>query len=198
MNSIEAHEILANNISTLKEISKDNHDGIEYYMTESTLTAVDFDAVKDEYVKKQKLGHEGHNPKSIDAIFFDSKGKQVFIEFKNGYIDKKEQYMIIQKIYDSLLIYSDIICENIKYTREQIDCILVYNELKNNEKNKDKISKNNVQNAESRDHIGKRLSRLAGTSFRKYGLEIFKNYCFREVYTCTEAEFEEFLNSFSE
>ncbi len=189
MISIDDYSIFANNISTLKEISKDNHDGKDFFMTESLLQAVDFDAVKDEYISNLRLLE---NPKSNDALFIQPDGKQVFIEFKNGFMDKPKQYSLRKKVYDSLLIYTDIIEKGISHTRKHMDYILVYNDAKNTELKED--PKTNMQKSESRDLIAKRITRLAGTNFVKYGLEIFKSYCFKEVYTFTEQEFKDYLD----
>lgn len=67
----------------------------------------------------------------------------------------------------------------------------------NEQKNKTNVAdpKTNIQISESRDQIAKDLMKLGRTNHIKYGLEIFKNYCFKDVYTYTKDEFEEFLNS---
>ena len=189
MIKVEDYEILKNNISTLKETSKDFHGEEEYYMTQSLLPAVDFDKVKDSYTS---MLNTSDKPKSNDALFIDTEGKEIFIEFKNGSIENKK-FELRKKIYDSMLIYTDIIHEGISYTRQHVDYILVYNEEKNGtDKEEVKI---NIQNSKSRDRIGKSLSKLGGKNYIKFGLEMFKNYCFKEVYTYTENEFAEFLNS---
>ncbi len=45
MINLEDFTILQRHMSTLKETSKDNHDGYDYYMTESMMPAVNFDDV---------------------------------------------------------------------------------------------------------------------------------------------------------
>lgn len=189
MIKIEDYEILSKNISTLKETSKDYHDEEEYYMTESLLPAVDFDKVKDAYISALSITDK---PKSNDALFINSEGKEIFIEFKNGYIGNKK-FELRKKVYDSVLIYTDIIHKGISYTRQYVDYILVYNEEKN-KTDKEKL-KTNIQNSKSRDRIAKGLSKLGGTNYIKFGLEIFKYYCFKGVYTYTKDEFDEFLNN---
>ena len=69
-----------------------------------------------------------------------------------------------------------------------MDYVLVYNENKNSEE--PKKPKQNVQESESRDNISKMLSEKGGGHFIKFGLEKFQRYCFRNVYTYTEKEFE--------
>ncbi|TJX12918.1 hypothetical protein E9840_11515 [Tissierella creatinini] len=189
MIKVDDYEILSKNISTLKETSRDYHDEVDHYMTDSLLPAVDFDKVKDEYISKLSISDK---PKSNDTLFIDSEGKEIFIEFKNGFIENKK-FELRKKIYDSLLIYTDIIHEGISYTRQHVDYILVYNEEKNRTDKQE--SKTHIQNSKSRDRIAKGFSKLGGTNYIKFGLEIFKGYCFREVNTYTEGEFKEFLNN---
>ena len=91
MTSFDDIEIFTNNKTTLKETSKDNHDGNDIYMTESTLNVVNFDEVKLEYVRGLGVPE---TPASIDALFLDNFGEYYFIEFKNGYIDRKKIFEI--------------------------------------------------------------------------------------------------------
>lgn len=191
MINIDDYEIFSGNLTTLKEASKDGHDGInEFFMTESLLEVVNFDIVKNKYIINMGLKE---NPKSNDALFVKKDGNSVFIEFKNGYIDGKKKYDIKKKIYDSLLIFTDIISKGISYTREHMDYILVYNEQKNMDN--DEEPKSRVQISKHRDDIAKRFAVLGRTNHIKYGLEAFKKYCFSNVYTYTEDEFNSALNS---
>lgn len=67
MNNVYIHPIFIKNLSTLKDTSLDKRcKGCKNYMTPSTLPAVDFDAVKDEYIKLLNLTD---TPKSNDALF---------------------------------------------------------------------------------------------------------------------------------
>jgi hypothetical protein len=75
-------------------------------MTDSLLEVVNFDAVKDHYITSLKLSTV---PKSKDALLVKSDRKSIFIEFKNGCVNKKEEFDIRKKIYDSLLLLTDII-----------------------------------------------------------------------------------------
>ena len=69
-----------------------------------------------------------------------------------------------------------------------MDYILVYNQTKN--PLEASSTKTKVSDSESRDAIAKKLSSLGHTEYVKFGLDIFKNYCFREVYSYTIQEFE--------
>lgn len=181
--------IFAENRTTLKEASKDDHDGVCAYMTESSCAAVDFDSVKDAYIRELKLTE---NPKSNDALFFCADGRLAFIEFKNGYMSRQKQFEVRKKIFDSLLIFCDIVGVGISVTRRQMDYILVYHEGKNPDK-EPVDAKDGIQNSASRDQIAKKFMALGRQHYIKYGLEMFKNYCFQEVYTYTEQEFDEYF-----
>jgi hypothetical protein len=127
MTDLDSIEIFCKYKTTLRETSKDNHDGYDIFMTESTLSVVNFDNVKNEYVKKLK---SSETPASNDALYMDNNGEYYFIEFKNGYIDKEEIFKIRLKIFDSLLIFTDIIGRGVSFTRSHMSYIMVYNEGK--------------------------------------------------------------------
>ena len=129
MINIEEYPLL-NHVVTLKRASKDeNRDRVEY-MTESQIGVINFDKVKEAYAREKKLQK---HPKSNDALYIQQGDIDTFIEFKNGYMEKRKGPELKEKIYDSLLILTDIIGENISYTREHLNYILVYNEVKNSD-----------------------------------------------------------------
>lgn len=180
-------------MSTLKETSKDKRDdGVEAYMTESAKPVVNFDRVKDEYVKSLRLSEI---PKSNDALFADGKGRLIFVEFKNGYMDRAKQFAVRKKIYDSVLILSDIVSAGISDLRTDTEYILVYNEAVN-VKNPDIIKerKRHIQPSASFDTFAKGMGSLAGEEYVCFGVKIFENYCFKKVHTYTEKEFERYLS----
>lgn len=172
MIDISKYPILNNHQTTLRKTSKDdnNKNNIEF-MTESKLRVINFDTVAREYARKHKL--KGI-PTSNDALFISSDGRIWFIEFKNGVIDKETQYNIKYKIFDSVFILTDILEENICFSREKVEYVLVYNNKKN-----------------SKTLIADYISKKANTHFIEKGLEKFKGYCLRDVYTYTKEEFEE-------
>lgn len=181
MIKIEDHEILKNNISTLKDTSLDDDNDI--YMTECEYQAIDFDGVKDNYVDGR---HIKPNPSSNDALLI-IEGKAFFIEFKNRDM-KKEIFKVKKKIYESVPILNDIIDAQISSTRKELEYILVYSEAKNStneeEKNQHKKSLNAIQ---------KSISAKAKVEFIRFDLERFKNFFFKDVHTYTEKEFDDFL-----
>lgn len=183
-----------NHISTLKETSLDKHDnGTASYMTESSMSVINFDAVKDEYIKSLKLTDV---PKSNDALYDAGNGKIVFIEFKNGYMNKAKQYAVRKKIYDSTLIFTDILSIGISDMRECVDYILVYNKTVN-ETNPDVVNAKDtyVQQSASFNSFAKGLSALAKEEYIHFGVKMFENYCFKTVHTYNEDEFENYLRA---
>lgn len=188
MINMDASPLFASCATTLKETSADTSTRPTTYMTESMLVAVNYDKLKEAYIEAlpNKLGTK---PRSVDALFLKNPDRQAFIEFKNGSISVQKQHEIHQKVLDSLLILGDIAKVSIADTRADLDFILVYNASKN-PTNK-KTTPTSVQFSPSRDSIAKRIASRGGETFIQFGLEALKHYCFRNIYTYTETEFEQ-------
>lgn len=187
MVNLNKYPIFAKCITTLKETSKDDEHGI--FMTDSSCLVVNFDKVKYEYIKNLGLAKI---PQSNDALLAeDENGNVVFVEFRNGAIKEHE---IRKKIYDSVLIYTDITSSQISAMREFVKYILVYNESKITEERTKEEMKRFVQSSDNYDDIAKRASRFGDEVYVKFGVNIFKNYCFKEVYTYTKEEFATYLD----
>lgn len=191
MINFDDYPILKSNLSSLKDTSIDNHDQNHItYMTDSQREAVNFDGVKRAYIKNLALSEE---PKSNDALFLDKENKLIFVEFKNGFMDSSKKFAVRKKIYDSLLILTDILDMGISHLRDEMEYILVYNEQVN-EKEKEVLKKKTwIQPSEAFDNFAKNLSKMANTEYVCFGIKIFENYCFKNVHTYTEAEFETYL-----
>lgn len=179
------HSLFNDCMQTLKEISIDNDN--DQNMTESQLMAVNFDSVKERYVKEEQF-FDGvdikenaiKGVKSVDAILKTKDGRLVFVEFKNGCI-KRIKGDIKNKVKDSLLIIGDILNITIGATRKSMDFILVYDESKNPE----------VQS--SRVKIARGISKKAGSEYVFFGMEDLKSIYFRKVYTLTKEEFNNYI-----
>lgn len=171
--------------TTLKEVSYD--DANDEYMVELEIDVIDFDKVKELYCSSLKLSE---SPKSCDALLIDEKNS-VFIEFKNGEVDT---YDIRKKIYESLLIFSDITGCTIGETRKKLDYILVYNEESNNKNrgHRDFI-KNNIPSSPSLDFIASSISRFANKKIVKFRVNDFQTFLFRNVNTYTKEEFRDLI-----
>ena len=171
MIDLNEYPIFVANKTTLKETSKSDPDGENVvYMTNSQIEVVDFDSVKKEYCTPLHLNEQ---PLSNDALHMSENGKLTFIEFKNGFIDV---FTLRRKCFDSLLIFTGIVDRGTCYTREHMDYILVYNPEKRT------ISK---------DKFSRQMMKKGGLEFVKGGLDYFRGYCFKNVYTYTPEEFEE-------
>ncbi|MDO5383174.1 MAG: hypothetical protein Q4F06_10735 [Eubacteriales bacterium] len=172
-------------------------------MINSHLLVCSFDKVKEWYVS-EKVPYSNPNPKSNDALYF-GEHESFFIEFKNGRITDAVNYEINKKIYDSLFILFDLEytdkngrnVSSISYTRTNMTYILVYNEelyAQNNPTKQTEIGiKRQTEKSKSRhrDALYKTVRGLANKEFILFGLDQFKNYLFKNVYTYTEKEFEQ-------
>lgn len=181
---------LSQNTASLKVVSFDSDAGES--MTESLIKVVNFDRVKNEYTKNLDIRlAKGCAPKSCDALYLGKNGEIVFIEFKNGELNKKQRENIRIKILDSLLIFSDLTVKIpnkiLTFTRENVHFILVYNEEKNAASSDNESL---VQNAEDRTFIASTLAAKSGEIFIQFGFERYKKMYFKEVYTYTKEEFQ--------
>lgn len=194
MIDFDKYPILKNNLSTLKETSIDHHDkNTIAYMTNSERIAVNFDNVKNDYIKDLSLSNA---PSSNDALFLSRDNKLLFVEFKNGFMDGEKKFSIRKKIYDSIIILTDILNTGISALRNKMEYILVYNESVNaDEKEVLEKTRYSVQHSQAYDFIAKGVSKMANKEYICFGVNMFENYCFSKVHTYTEAEFEEFLKS---
>lgn len=171
MIEVTEYPLLAKHMTSLRKTSKDDNaqDNITY-MTDSNLSVINFDAVAKEYAR---VYHIKGIPTSNDALYIAKDGKLVFIEFKNGIIDKPTLYNIKQKNYESIIVLTDILGKTVSYTRTNVEYILVYNGEKN-----------------SKRSIANHFTKKAKNNFVQFGLEMFKGYCFSNVYTYTKDEFD--------
>mgnify|MGYP006964201905 CR=1 FL=1 len=204
MIKFEDYPILNNHLSTLKDTSIDFHDQDNIqYMTNSERKAVNFDDVKGEYIEKLSLVEV---PKSNDALFMtrdkngiENKNKEkkesmlIFVEFKNGFMDGKKKFDVRKKIYDSVIILTDILDSGISKQRDQLEYILVYNEDVNKGEADVLKKASYVQPSKAYDALAKTIFGMAKKEYVCFNIDIFKNYCFKDVHTYTEKEFEEYL-----
>lgn len=126
MIKLELYPILLDNRESLRETSKDDSDPNDIqYMTSSETEVVNFDLVKRHYVNGFGLSENAIT--SVDAIV-PLEDRILFVEFKNGQVNNRN---IKDKARDSLLVFLEIIGENIAFSRSNIDFIVVYNLEKN-------------------------------------------------------------------
>ena len=190
MININNYKFFKNNLSTLKEISKDNSKTIVEYMTESILPVVNFDGVKTEYLKSFHLSDE--LAKSCDGLLCLN-DKDIFIEFKNGKSINASEIKI--KIKESLLILTAIITpDEIFEIKNKGAFILVYNKDKN-PITKQEIKQKGIQESPSRDFLIRYSLNIGGKEFIRYGLEKFDKF-FNEVHTYCQEDFEKYIKQF--
>ena len=182
------------NTSTLKQTSKDDNN--EEYMTESQIKVINFDSVGgDKYTRNNNLSIQ---LKTNDVLFLHNDERYTFIEFKNGKLLDKSNRIDIKKLKDielkilnSMFVLGDIEGKSLNTLKEITNYILVYNEEKNSPNEKNSISEigNYFVNQ------GSNLS-IVESTFEKdeiicFGLEKFRDYCFKNVHTYSKEEFEE-------
>lgn len=154
-------------------------------MITSDELVIDFDAIKDDYIQSLSLKE---TPKSSDALVKCGE-KYYFIEFKNGRVNK---YDVMKKVYDSLLIFMDVIHENISFTRKKVNFILVYNyeknkesiqrEIQENKRDGKMLKKDEIQQSTGIQDITKHFFGYANKKFDPFQLEnIFEKVYLNEV-----------------
>lgn len=194
MLQLNRYKILRDHIDTLHNLSADNGTPPRVeYVTDSQVLAVCFDHVKDEYTRNLHITNESSD--SVDALL-NIHGVSTFVEFRNGKITDKKK--IRNKARDSLLILCDIANKHISYTRKHMDFILVYNATKNPMSTDERqiLSENYglKPGNGSLEYICRQLTKLSNKNFVRFGVERLRVMFFKDVYTLTKKEFEDFLN----
>lgn len=186
-------EEMLKTVSTLKQTSYDSAN--EQYMSNIENNVVDFDKVKDNYLKSLSEG-PSQTCLSNDALL-KVEDQWYFIEFKNGVITIQVNDEIKTKIYDSLLVFLEIINKHIDYSREKINYILVFN---SDHIDKPRYTKNFDKNEFYNHYPDYRADLLfllenLGGDFGKpqFGLERFKKFIFRDVKTIPKSVFDEYI-----
>lgn len=173
-------EFLAH-LTSAKAVSCDSDNNV--HMTSSMATVVNFDQVVRDYSNSRKFSCVC----SADAFYCDSNGSCYLIEFKNGRLDKGKMFEIKQKIYDSLLVLSDLTDTTLKDYRNELEFILVYNK----EKNPDLFNAFPApSNSPSLRMMTNGMAQKAKKPFKEESLESFERYCFKRVSGMSADEFE--------
>lgn len=185
MKDYKSIPIFNSNIESIKEVSYDDKN--KEYMITSQLQVINFDKVKKEYCKNFSIKSP---PKSCDGLYIS--GDKIFLlEFKNGKVDS---FDVGRKIYDSILIFSDLTESRISETRKNVEYILIYNKEKNNSGREDeKNSARNIQQSENYEKLEQSFFKIAKEEMKKFNLERFETYVLKEIHTYTKEEFEKFF-----
>ncbi len=166
-------------LSTLKEASYDSEKRV--YLVENTEECINFDKYKENYCRN--LGQDKDDNygflKSVDAII-EKKSKIYFIEFKNTKICTKLIYDVLEKCYDSLLMYFEKTGKNIANSRESFCFALVTN------------YGDEINTVDSFKSIQQNVERNANKLWQKYERKL-KSFYFFEVKIFRPVDFNSFL-----
>lgn len=188
MINLELYPILLDNRKSLRETSKDDSDPNDIqYMTSSETEVVNFDLVKRRYVNGFGLSEDVIT--SVDAIV-PLEDRILFVEFKNGQVNNRN---IKDKARDSLLVFLEIIWENIAFSRSNIDFIVVYNLEKNPLPRQ--VQKGQLQETPSRVSIADHFMGKASKEFIRFDLERYERLYYRNIHTYSKEKFEEYLQA---
>ena len=99
-----------------------------------------------------------------------------------------------------MLIMNDITKVSISYSRHNMIYILVYNnEVNLKTKDEQLLAKQNDKKAVSSSYeykaIVKQFSKYSKEEYVCFGLNIFKNYIFKDVHTYDKDEFNQYINT---
>lgn len=157
---------------------------------------VDFDKVKDDYVKKLNL-HLSDKPNSSDALLWKEEEKIYLIEYKSGGVDFKELFNIHMKVNGSAFLLMDILDEPLEYLRKNVEYVLVYNpEKKHTVKCYDAtgvLDKKEVNFSSARVNISSRLNERAKIEHIQFDLKRYIHFLYCNVHTFTPRQFENFF-----
>lgn len=168
---------LIGHMKSLKTLSYD--DIHKCYLTDSNVTAIDFDKIPREYCKAIT---KTQMPCSNDALYVQDKNHWFFFEFKNGNIDATQIY---RKIYDSIIMLLEMnVIPNIDFSRKHIEYYLVYNQRKTMEP--------------AREKIYAQLYEQANKEKKLFGLDKLKGYILRNTHTYTKEQFDIFIKKVEE
>ena len=165
---------------TLKKTSEDDSKTPCVYLTKCKTSVINFDEVKKVYLKNRGL-LEGDSM-SVDALYKLPSDVLCMVEFKNGDFTSAE---IIEKAMSSVLIFNDITNTNIKFTRENMVFVLVYNSA--------------VKKVNHRQLVANRKANLSKKKYSFFGLEHLNGLCFKDVEEIDKSEFDstKYVNSIS-
>lgn len=188
MNQLLEHDFFQSCKKSLAESSIDNHDkdntiqmideSFEWYCD----SVIDFDDVKTKYCSQFRKSNEVF--KSADCLFYNStSNKLTFVEFKNGKVKD-----IKSKLKDSLLIFTNIIKQDLEFCRNNCEYIVVYNYEKNKSYVDQEFKSSSIP--EGYKEFTDIMSNLAKEEIILWGLDLMKNICVANVHTYDVEQFK--------
>ena len=174
--------------TSLKETSKDpSHP--DTYMTELEYEVINFDKVKDKYLR-ELTPCPCAIPLSNDALI-KKDNEWIFIEFKNGVITNRENGEIKMKLFESILMFLDV------FNEQELNHSGVSSRFNKNEY----LEYNQIPSMGSPSfaEIISNLDELAGNLGRaQFDLERYEKYIFKHVYTVPKYKFDYFISRYFE
>lgn len=185
------------NKSTLQKTSLDKTN--KEYMVSFQTEVVDFDKIAQAFIKQKSFSDNKGDTlsvKSNDALFVAKNNVLIFVEFKNGHLEKDNVREIHTKVYDSILLLMHTLNITLSDFQNNVEYILVYNHEKNlkNETKDKNLKRKNEQYSEniapSYKMFESQLSGLAKMEIICFDLTKFKCWL-KDVHTYTVKEFEQ-------
>jgi hypothetical protein len=185
MNKPLQYPEFARNTSNFRECShSDSGNGQTLYMNVPDFPCIDFDGATTVYVNARHCFKD--TAASADSFVRDKNGDPVLIEFKSGNITSKVRKNLREKMCNSLLILEAILQDRWYKMSQTMTFILVYSEEKNQSREK----------KEPTSFMAEHISRKAdGMKNVLFGLDRYFDLYFHNIYTLTEKEFTEMVDS---
>lgn len=189
MIDLYSHPIFAKHVTSLESTSRDTANN--KCMSLSNIMVINFDKFMKDYSLSRSIIRE---LSSNDALFCDD-DCLVFVEFKNGRINNKDAFDIRKKVYDSVLAFLDTTSMTLAEMRANTKYILVYNGRKDQYgvSKQDSINGDCIQESPDFGDLTGNMNSISKTECILFGLDLFLNYCFKEVHTYTQDEFEHYI-----
>lgn len=152
---------------------------------------VDFDDVKTAFCGLYNQRNRALN--SVDGLFYNkAQNRLVFVEFKNGKIGQKEKTELKTKLKDSLLMFTNIVGENLEFCRNYCEYILVYN----SEKNNNTENSQDVSIEKGYSIFLSEMGKLAEKDIALFELGVLESVCVKVTHTYTVDEFRRYYEEY--
>ncbi len=177
--NLDEYSVFRKNKKSLQHTSRDSSKIPIQFMTNNSIKAVDFDAVKTEIVSKQ-FYEKDDIARSADALVSIC-NDMYMIEFKNGEFDAIE---ISQKANNSIVLFNLVTSKQIDYTRKYISFVLVYSK-----------EAKKIKNMAWQDQIALHKAIRGKTGIKLMGTDKLKGFLYKDVYMIEKDEIDDFINN---
>ena len=185
--SMNYNNLLNKNIcTTLSECSYDKKHNV--FMVNSRGKCINFDKLTYEYCKAINNGR--YTLDSVDSLI-KINCRYIYIEFKNGIIEKEDIIKIKSKLRSSLILCSILFDCSCRPTNENDEFILVYNL----NKNRDEFQNKNYTHSDSISNFASKMFSLSKEEYVRFGLKDFVDLFGLKAHTFTSDQFENWANN---